>query len=155
MKKVLNIQEILIELINEAKQLKNSLQKEFEFLISRSTEDFVLTAKKRQIDSFDFIISQLDTVYENCNQVNQDLTENNFKIKCFLEQYGILPFELYLFLGASTKYIQNQTQYFKEEKIYRCLDPIRLKDDEPNKEIKVATKPVLNFTTLTKLAATI
>jgi hypothetical protein len=86
----------------ELEGLKNSLQKEFEFLLASEAQDFVKVAKTRQVNSIDYLTGSLTQMIENV----QSLENLQFKLEACAVHFGVSFAELKQFLNQPLKVIQ-------------------------------------------------
>lgn len=147
-----DISNSLVRLSQEFKGLRDSLQKEFEYLLSiSSTPEFVLKSKKRQVDSISYMFTELEIIAKTSNALHIQKE----KTELCLMYYGISLGEYISFINQPLRYIIKELDRNKKE---NCIQLSMVFQDLLNnehtdfKEIKIATKPVFDIEKL-KIAA--
>lgn len=144
------MQNEILNLLENLNLLKVSLQKEFEFLLSGNTPDFVLKAKKRQIDTINFLSKDLLEIFD----LSVKAGELKEKTEFCLINYGVTHYEFKLFINQPLKIIIMNAKRRKKEKsiqIPLIFDKFVDKPDEI-KEIKFSDKPIIGVEKLKEMA---
>ena len=122
---------LLTENVNQVKEIRESIQKEFEYLFSiQQTPDFVLKAKKNQLNNIDLIIQNLN----NQIDVHFNLINDIEMTKELIKTWAQLKLDLFTL------------QY---DNIIKSLEVLK---DATEKPIKLATKPFFTIEQLKNMA---
>jgi len=148
-----NIQNIMIENLNVLTDLAASLQKEFEYMFSYTSDEKVLKAKRKQIEKLTFIINDQKKVLN----ATFSLFENQEKTEYCLINYGVSILEYQLFLTKPLNLIIEMAKEQKQNKtaqlpiIFKSyLDYSNVKPEQI--KIKYSEKPVLGLSKIKELA---
>ncbi len=134
-------EKIITENINELKLLYYSLQKEFEFMLSKDyVNNFVLEAKKKQIDSLKFIIDEQDEILDSLIREAEKLE----KAELCLINFGVSELEYVLFISPPLKEIEAKMLEYQKEGSVQKPEIFRSKKSQPE-EIRISDKPVLDW----------
>ena len=84
------IQTIWVDLSGKLYALKQSLQREFEYMTQTNQGDKVLAAKKRQIDELENVLAQDETFFNGLT----GLIGQEYKLRACLLFHGVSPKEV-------------------------------------------------------------
>ena len=121
---------LLTENVNQIKEIRESLQKEFEYNLTHNSPDFVLEAKKNQLKGIDFIILNLNNQLDLFEKIIETMQKIQPTIKA----------------GINTQLSLFTEQYFNIEKTIEGLQDLK----EP-KQVRTTNKPVLDWEKIKEL----
>jgi len=149
-----NIQNLIIENIKVLNEMAVSLQKEFEFMFSYTSDEKTLKAKQNQIKKIRFLIMDQNEILNNTFKIFEQIEKAEY---CLIN-YGVSRFEYELFLNKPLKHITEMAKQNKKENTVQL--PLIFRENvnydqlKTEKEIKTAVKPVYNLTQLKQMAQT-
>ncbi len=142
MKEGRNIDFQVTSVLDELKKLKDSLQREFEFFTSSNrTQDSVLKAKKKQINTLDFIIDQISIIADLAGVMEA----RESKLIATMIIHGLTTFEISRYLRMPLQNVMFLMKELKKENLVQL--PLILQKDtgsqiKEDSEVKITSKPL-------------